>query len=75
MKKEVTARSLTVFVEMIIIKVIYNIHNLNTKLCGCIRMTKSVVSALFCHENIDRIRKTDKPEHACESVSMDKPFL
>ena len=69
------ACTLTIFIKMIIIKFIYDIHNLNTKLCSGIRMTKSVILTLFSHKDIDRIRKTDKSKHSGEAVPMNKPLF
>ena len=75
MKKKMSSCVFTVFIFMIIVEIIYYIHNLNPKLCSILCLSKSSLYAFFCKKNVYCVCKSYKTKHCRESISIYKPFF
>ena len=70
-----TIRYFTVFIEMVFIKLIYNIHYFHSQLICNFTVSVSAFNSFFLKKNVYSLCKTYHTEHCRESISLYKAFF
>ena len=70
-----TIRYFTVFIEMVLVKLIYNIHYFHSQFVCNHTMSVSTFNSLFFKKNIYSLCKSHHTEHSRESLSLYKAFF
>ena len=75
MKQEVSSCHFAVRVEMMVIKIFDNVHNLHTQVVGMFIVAKTSGLSFFLQKQVDAVCQSYQSKHGCETISVDKAFL